>query len=130
MLFIVPSSSPIKSQGISKGAPQGAPQTLGPSETLRSLVGRLQHASQILPAAKAFFTPLNEALQMLPSFVGLRRHGKVRKALLDASALIQELARRPTHVSKLVDREADYIGFCDASAFGAGGVWFSGGKLY
>jgi hypothetical protein len=99
-----------------------------PLKRFRSLVGRLQHAARILPAAKAFFTPLNEALQGLPSFVGLGRHGEVRKALLDAGALIQELARRPTHVSELVDRDADYIGFCDASAFGAGGVWFSGGK--
>ena len=47
-------------------------------------------------------------------------------ALLDAGALIKELAHRPTHVSKLVARNFDYVGFCDASAFGAGGVWFSG----
>jgi hypothetical protein len=42
--------------------------------------------------------------------------------------LIQELACQPTHISKLVDQDADYIGFCNVSAFGARGVWFSRGK--
>jgi hypothetical protein len=99
-----------------------------PLKRFRSLAGRLQHAARILPAAKAFFTPLNEALRGTPSFIGLSRHGEVRKALLDAGALIQELSRRPTHVSELVEHDPHYIGFCDASAFGAGGVWFSGSK--
>jgi hypothetical protein len=103
-------------------------KTRVPLKRFRSLAGRLQHAARILPAARAFFTPLNEALQGTPAFVGLSRHGEIRKALLDAGVLIQELSRRPTHVSELVDGDPDYIGFCDASAFGAGGVWFSGSK--
>jgi hypothetical protein len=97
-----------------------------PLKRFRSLIGRLQHAARILPAAKLFFTPLNESLRGLPQFIGLGRHGEARKALLDTGALIIDLARRPTHVSELVAHNLDYIGFCDASAFGAGGVWFSG----
>jgi hypothetical protein len=96
-----------------------------PLKRFRSLVGRLQHAARILPAAKAFFTPMNEALRGLPQFIGLSRHGDVRQALVDTGAMIQELARRPTHVSELVAQDFDFVGFCDASAFGAGGVWFS-----
>jgi hypothetical protein len=92
-----------------------------PLKRFRSLVGRLQHAARILPAAKAFFTPMNEALRGLPSFVGLSRHGEVRQALLDTGTMVQELARRPTHVSELVAHDFDFVGFCDASAFGAGG---------
>jgi hypothetical protein len=71
---------------------------------------------------------MNDALQGLPNFIGLSRQSKVREALLDAGVLIQELAHRPTHVSELVARDFDYVGFCDASAFRAGGVWFSGNK--
>jgi hypothetical protein len=41
---------------------------------------------------------------------------------------MRELASRPTHVNELVQKELDYIGYCDASAFGAGGVWFGGNK--
>jgi hypothetical protein len=96
-----------------------------PLKRFRSLVGRLQHAARILPSAKAFFTPMNEALRGLPPFIGLSRHGDLRQALLDTGAMIQELARRPTHVSELVPQDFDFVGFCDASAFGAGGVWFS-----
>ncbi len=45
---------------------------------------------------------------------------------LDIAAIIQELASRPTHVNEFVQKELDYIGYCDASAFGAGGGWFEG----
>jgi hypothetical protein len=99
-----------------------------PLKRFRSLAGRLQHATHIPPAAKAFFTMLNEAIRGTPSFIGLSRHSKVRKALLDAGTLIQELSQRPTHVSELVEQDPHFIGFCDASAFGAGSVWFSGNK--
>jgi hypothetical protein len=98
-----------------------------PLKRFRSLAGRLQHAARILPAARAFFTPLNNALRGLPAFIGLSRHGEVRAALLDIACVIRNLASRPTHVSELVQSEnPDYIGYCDASGFGAGGVWFGG----
>jgi hypothetical protein len=71
---------------------------------------------------------VNNALKGLPSFVGLSRHGEVRHALLDIAAVMQDLASRPTHVSELVEQTLDYTGYCDASAFGAGGVWFGGNK--
>jgi hypothetical protein len=64
-----------------------------PLKRFRSLIGRLQHATRILPAAKSFFTPLNESLRGLPQFIGLGRHGEARKALLDTGALIKDLAR-------------------------------------
>jgi hypothetical protein len=38
--------------------------------------------------------------------------------------VIKDLASRLTHVSELVQQPIDYVGYCDASAFGAGGVWF------
>jgi hypothetical protein len=90
----------------------------------RLIAGRLQHAARILPAAKAFFTPLNNALKGAPAFVGLPRNGEIRNALLDFASVIRDLASRPTHVNKLVQKSLDYTGYCDASAFGAGGVWF------
>jgi hypothetical protein len=95
-----------------------------PLKRFRSIAGRLQHAARILPAAKAFFTPLNNALKGAPNFIGLPRHGEIRNALLDFAAVIRDLASRPTHVHELVQQTLDYTGYCDASAFGAGGVWF------
>jgi hypothetical protein len=61
-----------------------------------------------------------------PAFVGLSRHGEVRKALLDFGVLIRDLASRPTHVSKLVQNPLDYVGYCDASGWDMGGLWFGG----
>jgi hypothetical protein len=71
---------------------------------------------------------VNNALKGLPSFVGLSRHGEVRHALLDIAEVIQDQASRPTHVSELVEQTLNYTGYCDASAFGAGDVWFGGNK--
>jgi hypothetical protein len=90
----------------------------------RSIVGRLQHAARILPVAKAFFTPLYNALRGLHGHIGLGANSEGRQALTDAAAVIRDLARRPTHVSELTQHELHYTGCCDASAFGAGGVWF------
>jgi hypothetical protein len=46
---------------------------------------------------------------------------------LDLRQLVTSLAARPTHVREILPaHDPDYIGYYDASAFGAGGVWFSG----
>ena len=39
--------------------------------------------------------------------------------------MIINLAQCLTHVNEQVGLDLDYIGYCNASAFGAGGVWFS-----
>jgi len=91
-------------------------------QRFRSIVGRLQHAARILPAAKAFFTPLYNALHGLPDSIGLGANGEIRQALNDVASVIRDLARRPTHVSELTQHDLHYSGYCDASAFGAGGV--------
>jgi hypothetical protein len=54
-----------------------------PLKILQMLVGKLRHASVILPAAKGFFTPLNRAMHGNPKTVGLGSSSKVRAALED-----------------------------------------------
>ena len=96
-------------------------------QKFQSIVGRMRHVTTILPAARSLFTPLNRALRGTPTFIALSATGEVRAALVDLKQLITTLAARPTHVNEIVTPAApDYIGYCDASAFGAGGVWFSG----
>ncbi len=96
-------------------------------QRFQSVVGKMRHVTTILPAARGLFTPLNRALRGDPSLVPLSAKGEVRAALLDLRQLVLKLADRPTHVKEIVIPAApDYIGYCDASAFGAGGVWFSG----
>jgi hypothetical protein len=74
----------------------------------RSIVGRLQHAARILPAARGFFTPLYNALKGLPESIGLSRHEEVRRTLLDVVNVIRDLASRPTHVKELVQQWLNY----------------------
>ena len=96
-------------------------------QKFQSIIGRLRHVATILPSARSLFTPANRALRGSPAFVGLSATGEVRATLLDLKQLVVSLAARPTHVNEILPAQhPDYIGYCDASAFGAGGVWFSG----
>jgi hypothetical protein len=98
-----------------------------PLKRFRSLLGKLQHASRIIPAAKGLFSPLNKATKGEPKEVGLGKHSETRAALLDLRHIVLSLAHRPTHVSELVEYEPELAGTCDASASGAGGVWLGYG---
>jgi hypothetical protein len=97
-----------------------------PIKRFQKLLGKLQHASGILPAAKSLFTPLNVSLRNDPTWIQIPVDGDVRHALLDFKTLIKSLADRPTHANELGTSNEDYVGYVDASAFGVGGVWFSG----
>ena len=92
---------------------------------LQTLVGQLRHASIISPAARGFFTPINTAMKGDPRTIGLGRCSEVRAALRDLGSLLTILGGRPTHVRELVVAMPTYIGYHDAAAEGAGGVWFS-----
>jgi hypothetical protein len=94
-----------------------------PLKRFRSVLGRLQHAARILPAAKGMFSPLNKATRGDPPQVGLGKSSEARAALIDLKHLILTLAALPTHVSELVEYDPEIAGTCDASAAGAGGVW-------
>ncbi len=95
-----------------------------PLKTLQMLVGKLQHALVILPAAKGFFTLLNRAMQGNPKTVSLGLSSKVRAALEDLISLMKMLSKHPTHVNKLVADMPHYEGYHNAVAEGARGVWF------
>jgi hypothetical protein len=96
-----------------------------PLKALQMLVGKLRHASIILPAAKGFFTPVNTAMRGSPKIVGLGAASELRAALEDIISLLKLLSSRPTHVNELVADMPKYAGYHDAAAEGAGGVWFS-----
>jgi hypothetical protein len=54
-----------------------------PLKKLQMLVGKLRHASIILPAARGFFSPLNDAMRGSPKLIGLGTNSEVRCALED-----------------------------------------------
>jgi hypothetical protein len=62
-----------------------------------------------------------------PSAVSIGPNSELRAALIDLCQMVASLlGQRPTCVNEEVDQELDCIDSCDASAFGAGGVWFNG----
>jgi hypothetical protein len=78
----------------------------------------------ILQAAKGFFTPINAAMQGNPKIIGLGENSEARVALEDIISLLRILSLRPTHVRELVPDMPHYVGYHDAAAEGACGVWF------
>jgi hypothetical protein len=100
-------------------------RTSVPLKALQTLVGKLRHASVILPAARGFFTPLNAAMRGGVERIGLGKLSDIRAALKDLCSLIRILGSRPTHVREILIDMPCYVGYHDAAAEGAGGVWFS-----
>ncbi len=116
-----------KALGITEAITRLLKKTRAPVPKFQSVVGMMRHVATILPSARSLFTPMNRALRGHPSTISLSASGEVHAALLDLRQLVTTLAARPTHVREILPApDPDYIGFCDASAFGAGGVWFSG----
>jgi hypothetical protein len=95
-----------------------------PFKQLQMLVGKLRHASIIILAAKGFFLPINDAMQGSPKHIGLSANSKVRKALEDLISLLHLLTSKPTHVQELVSDMPHFVGYHDAVADSAGGIWF------
>jgi hypothetical protein len=63
-------------------------------------------------------------MQDNPRIIGLGKNSEVREALEDIISLLRILSSRPTHVRELVPGMPHYVGYHDAAAEGAGGVWF------
>jgi hypothetical protein len=95
-----------------------------PLKMLQGVVGKLRHASIILQAAKGFFTPINAAMWGNPKIIGLGENSNVKAALEDIISLLRILSSRPTHMRELVPDMPHYVGYHNAAAEGARGVWF------
>jgi hypothetical protein len=100
-------------------------QKMVPLKRLQMLVGKLRHATIILPMAKGFFLPLNDAMRGSPKLISLGTDSEVRRALEDLISLMHLLSSQPTHVRELVPDMPHHAGYRNAAAEGAGGVWFS-----
>ncbi len=93
-----------------------------PLKKLQTLVGKLCHALIILPAARGFFSPLNDAMRGNPKLISLGANSEVRGALKVLISLLHLLSSRQTHVRELVPDVPHHAGYHNAAAEGAGGV--------
>ena len=79
-----------------------------------------------MPAGRGFLRPIDAALHNLKHWLPIHSNLALRTALSNFGILLCIIASQPSHCHKLVTNNPGYIGFCDASALGAGGIWFTG----
>ncbi len=82
---------PDKAQAYLKETHKVLRWTSVPLKTLQTLVGKLRHASIIIPAAPSFFTPINAAMRGNPQRIGLDKSSDFRAALSDLCLLLKVL---------------------------------------
>jgi hypothetical protein len=98
----------------------------------QSLVGKLQHAAMGIPNGKGLLSPLFKLLPTEHSHHARRRHiqipqgSEAHEALKDLNTILKMVANRPTKCAQLIPGWPHFVGYCDASKWGAGGVWLSG----
>ena len=70
-------------------------KSVPPLKVLQTLVGKLRHASIILPAAQGFFTPINAAMRGGLKMIGLGEWSDIRAALNDLTNMRPWFAPNP-----------------------------------
>ena len=100
-----------------------------PYKAFEKLRGRLRHACIGISAGKGLMGPIDKALTTATSSVGVASNPLLRECLRDFHTVIKIMGNRPTFCRELIPDSPDYVGYCDASKLGAGGVWMSGTKF-
>ena len=89
-----------------------------------SVVAKIRHAFTAIPAGRGLLSPCNKILQKKPPIIYLHRNPVLLAALSGCRTLLRESSDSPTRCRELVGGWPDYIGVCDASSHGVGGVVF------
>jgi hypothetical protein len=99
--------------------------TIGiPFKEFETVVAKIRHAFTAIPAGRGLLTPCNKILQSKPTLVYLQRNPVLQAAIMGCRTLLRESSDSPTRCRELVGGWPDYIGVCDASSHGVGGVIF------
>ena len=101
----------------------GQSSTAGiPFKDFESIVAKIRHAFTAIAAGRGLLSPCNRILQKKPPVVYLHRNPVLLAALAGCRTLLRESSDSPTRCRELVGGWPDYIGVCDASSHGVGGV--------
>ena len=82
-----------------------------------------------IPGGQGLFSQLLVALQC-KAHHRVRIHKEAKVCLQDLYTLAQDLAQRPTRMTKIVPTHPLYASCCDAALAGMGGVWLPSTDLY
>ena len=81
-----------------------------------------------MPAGQGLLGPIDAALRTTKHWLMIQSNKALCSALSDFGILLHIIASRPSHCQEFIADSPGYIDFCDASSYGAGGIWFSGTK--
>mmetsp|Transcript_905 Transcript_905/g.1359 ORF Transcript_905/g.1359 Transcript_905/m.1359 type:complete len:413 (+) Transcript_905:2296-3534(+) len=87
------------------------------------LLGELRSMTFAIPGGKGLFSPLQVALQQARQTNTVRLCASTRRCLQEWLLFAKSLASRPTLITDLVPCPPHYVGVCDASRDGMGGIW-------
>jgi hypothetical protein len=93
-----------------------------PFTEFESVTTKLRHAFIAVQGGKGFLSPCNRILRKRPTVVYMHRNAPLFSAIRDMRTILRESTTRPTRCKELVAGWPDYVGVCDASSYGAGGV--------
>jgi len=90
----------------------------------QQLLGELRSMALAIPGAGYLFSTLQHPLTAQPNSHRIRLSALTRATLADWCSLADHLASQPTNIITLIPTAPSYVGACDASGSGMGGVWF------
>ena len=93
-----------------------------PFREFESVMAKLRHAFLTVQGGKGLLSPCNRLLRKQPGVVCFHQSSPLFSAIKDMRTILRESTTRPTRCKELVAGWPDYVGICDASSFGAGGV--------
>lgn len=99
-----------------------------PRKAFEKLRGKLCHACIGIPAGRGLMGPIDNALTNSARWIHIKSNNLLCTTLRDFHTIIKIMGKRPTFCRELIPAEPNYVGYCDASKLGAGGVWMSGNK--
>jgi hypothetical protein len=99
-----------------------------PFKEFESVISKVRHAFTAIPAGRGLLTPCNRMLRTKPPLVFLQQNPILRAAIMGCRTLLRESSDSPTRCRELVGGWPDYIGVCDPSSHGVGGVVFGKNK--
>jgi hypothetical protein len=93
-----------------------------PFTEFRSVLYKVRHAFLSIPAGKGLLSPFYRLLSSQPRVVFLQRNPPLLQALQETKTFLRDSITTPTHCRSLVTGWPDYVGVCDASKYGVGGI--------
>jgi hypothetical protein len=93
-----------------------------PFVEFRSAIYKIRHAFMSIPAGKGLLSPFYRILSAQPQVAFLQRNKTLQQALAETRTFLRDSIAHPTHCRSLVTGWPDFVGICDASKHGVGGI--------